>query len=66
VNDKIVYLAAFLDRDKADTFRETALEKSKELPFDYFIEEDEIKFINYHWQVRILISPKQMELPIDL
>lgn len=66
MNEKIVYIAAFLDKDKAEYFREVALEKSRELPYDYYIEEDEIKYLNYHWQVRILISPKQQELPLDL
>ena len=62
MTEKIVYIASFIDKTKAEIFRETALEKAKELPYDYFIEEDEIKFLNYHWQVRILISPKQVEM----
>lgn len=66
MNDKIVYLAAFLDKDKAEQFMDISLEKAKELPYEYYIEESDLKFINHHWQVRILISPKQLELPIDL
>jgi len=65
VSENIVYVAAFLDKHKAETFREVALEKSKELPFDYHIAEDEIKFINSHWQVRILIEPKQLSFNIE-
>lgn len=66
MNDKIVYLAAFLDKDKAEQFMEISLGKAKELPFEYYIEESDLKFINHHWQVRILISPKQLSFNLDL
>lgn len=65
MDNNIVYIAAFLDKDKAESFRERALEHAKELPFEYYIVEDDIKFINSHYQVRILIEPKQKSFLLE-
>ena len=63
----IIFTEAYLNREWAEDARENFLERYLDdlLDQNLFLVEDDIKYINYQYVVRILLANKQMELPLE-
>lgn len=63
----IAYFTAFLDRDSAEADRERFMSsfESRIKNGDLFVFDDEVKLINNHYCVRILLGPPQKELDFE-
>lgn len=63
----IIFTESYLSKDAAEEARESFLDSYLDdvLNGELFLTEDEVKYINYHYVVRIMLSSKQMELPLE-
>jgi len=58
----LIYTEAFLNRQDAEIKRQEFLDENMDLGLELI--EDEIKFINLHYVVRILFSDRQQEFDL--
>lgn len=60
-DNKCVYIGAFLNPRDAEIFQDTCIEQSHNLVGEWELIENDIKYINAHWVVRILLEKSQKE-----
>lgn len=60
---KVIYTEAFLNREDAEIARDLFLEEYLDdiSTNELYLNEDEVKFINAHYVVRIMIGSKQQD-----